>query len=172
MNLEEIQLDKIANTFLQDVEFLIEAYEFTINGTRTFLEVASDDQLLHHVTIEYSMWAYCQFDKNKEKYYEYLNKYFKDRKPSGNTLFGWDSPSNDKPNEEADRILDRVDLALNFFKTKFEMELPYELKGQDRNKKHSIRNGDWKQDKLLKRVKSFAKSTSDLFSIDKNLIKS
>lgn len=75
-------------------------------------------------------------------------------------------PSKDLPNEEADRILDRIDLALNYFKTKLDIELPYELKGQERNNKHSIRNGGWEQEKLLKRVKSFAKSTTDLFSID------
>lgn len=166
MKIEEKQLNKISKQFLHDLEFISQAYDFAINGTSTFLEVASDDQVLHHVTIEYSTWAYCQFDKSKEKYYKFLDTYFKNRKPSGNTLFGWDIPSKDSPNEEADRILDRIDLALNYFKTKLDLELPYELKGQERNNKHSIRNGGWEQEKLLKRVKSFAKSTSDLFTID------
>lgn len=166
MKIDDMQLNKISKQFLSDLELISEAYEFTINGTSTFLEVASDDQVLHHVTIEYSTWVYCQFEKSKERYYKFLDTYFKDRKPSGNTLFGWDIPSKDTPNEEADRILDRIDLALNYFKTKLDIELPYELKGQDRNYKHSIRNGGWEQKKLLQRVNSFAKSASDLFIID------
>jgi len=151
---------------VKDIEFVEKAFDFTIKGTSTFLEVASDDEILHHVTIEYATWVFCEFEQSKEKYYEFLNSYFKNRKPSGNTLFGFHLPNKDLPNEEAVRIIDRIDLALNFFKTRLDMELPYELKGQDRNQKHSIRNGGWNQDKLLKRAKSLALSAMDLFTLD------
>jgi hypothetical protein len=160
------QLHKISSQFLKDLEFLEKAYEFTVNGTSTFLEVATDDHLLHDVTLDYAAWVFCEFNQDKEKYYSFLDNYFKNRKVSGNTLFGLRFPDAESPNEEANRILDRIDIALNFFKTNFDMELPYELKGQNRNEKHSIRNGGWNQDKLLKRVKSFAKSAYDLFYLE------
>jgi len=67
----------------------------------------------------------------KEKYYEFINSYFKNRKPSDNTLFGWDSLNKYLLNEEVVRIMDKIDMALNSLKTKLNMELqlPYELKG-------------------------------------------
>ncbi len=162
------QLDKISRSLIKDIEFVEKAFDFTIKITSTFLQVDSDDQVLHYVTLEYATWVFCEFEQNKEKYYEFLNSYFKNQKHSRNSLFDWDLPNKDLPNEDAIRIMDRIDMALNFLKTKLDMELPYELKGQDRNKKHSIRNGGWEQEKLLKRTKSLALSAMDLFSIEKD----
>ena len=162
------QMSKISAQLLQDVKLLEKAYDFTIKGTSTFLEIATNDEIVHTTTLDYSMWAYCEFEKNKEKYYAFLDNYLKTRKVSGNTLFGFSTPDRDSPNEEADRILDRIDLALNFFKTNLDIELPHELRSEINADKYSIRNGGWEQEKLLKRVKSFAQSTYDLFKIDDN----
>lgn len=164
------QMSKISAQLLQDIELLEKAHDFTVKGTSTFLEIATNDEILHHVTLDYSMWAYCEFEKDKEKYYKFLDSYLKTRKPSGNTLFGFSLPDRDSPNDEADRILDRIDLAINFFKTNLDIELPRELKSEIYADKYSIRNGGWEQEKLLKRVKSFAQSTYDLFAIDNNTL--
>ena len=119
--------------------------------------------MVHHITIKYATWIYCNFNNDEKAYYTFLEKALKERSQSGNTLFGWNIPNREYPNSESERILNRIDLALNYLRTSLDMELPYKLKGPDRNQKHSIRNGSWHQAELLEKVRSLAISVYDLF---------
>jgi hypothetical protein len=164
--LELKQLNKISKQIVNDIEFLENAFKFTRVNTDTFLHNITNNELVCSITIEYAAWVYCEFEKDDGKYIAFLKKHVENRKSGGNMLFEPRTPSNDSPNEEANRILNRIDIALNFYKSQFDMEIPFELKGENRDNKPSIRNGGYKQEKLLKIVKSFALSAYDLFIID------
>lgn len=120
---------RIANQLKADMGILKKAFEWTENLTQEFLIKQTNGEIVHHVTVEYATWLYFRFKLNKKRYMNYLKDVLKNRRDAGNILFCFDKPYEKEPIEDALKLLDRIDISLNYLKQLLDIELPYQLKG-------------------------------------------
>ncbi len=157
-------LVRVVKQLKSDIAVLRDAYQWAVEATRVVLKKYEQKHLVHTVSLDHAAWAWCKFVHDQEKYNTFLDDAAQSHKGNGNVLFGWQDPASEDHCAEADRLLDRIDLALHFIKEHLHMSLPGELRGEGTGS-YSIRNGGWNQKELLERVTAFAEASNDLFSV-------
>ena len=155
-------LTRVSTRLKADVATLRDAYQFADTATREFLAERTGNAVTQQVTSSHAAWVHCSFGDDLEKYTQFLDKVLEGRASNEKSLFGWEEPSTVTPSADADRLLDRIDLALHFLQRRLKIQLPAELRSNDGA--CSIRNGGGKSAEMLARVGSFVDAASDLFA--------
>ena len=146
----------------QDLSEFNKAYIFTERTIRKFLEEFAPEVQIKHISEDFVAWVFIRFDLNEEKFISFMSQLLKSRTQGGEDLFGWMTPDRIDPEPEAEKLLDRIDLALNYLRMVLQIDLPPELKGAVRTG-YSIRNGHWEMRRCIERTMTFAEAAYDLF---------
>jgi len=155
-------LTRVAKRLKADLTTLRDAYQFADTVTREFLAERTNGDVTCQVTTGHAAWVHSTYGDDLERYTQFLEKVLEGRTATSKSLFGWEDPATATPSAEADRLLDRIDLALHFLQRRLRIKLPRELKGSD--EAYSIRNGGGKTAEMLPRVGAFVDAASDLFA--------
>lgn len=155
-------LKKTIHRLLKDLTDLKQSYAFTDRVIRQFLQKRASQYELKGVDEELAAWVFYRFNLDETSFRSFLEDRLQKHDQLGDDLFGWVPPHREDPVLEAERLLDRIDIALNYIKTVLKMDLPPELKGTRRTD-YSIRNGHFEVARCINRAYTFTQAADDVF---------
>ncbi len=164
---------------MADLRTLVPAYAFARQATRRFLDEHTDGSLFHEVTALYAAWVHFAFAGDETAYLGHLKERLLRRDPTSplsGLLFAdirgghWGfSPPDDEAGAAAVRLIDRIDLSLNFLRRHLGLVLPSGMQASpqvfsiDHAEHHPGKSEDERQ-ALLQRVLLLAEAACEVFA--------
>lgn len=177
-------LGRCARLLRRDLEVLRPAHAFASAVTARFLReraAAPGDDLHHDVSVLYAAWVHFRFGLDEAEYLAFLERVLRERDPRsplGSYLFtqmegrswGW-RPPEDESGAAAIRLVDRIDLALNYLRRALRVELPEDLRTSPAGAapvRYGIQGGhsDEERRALLVRASQLAQAAAELFVLE------
>jgi hypothetical protein len=146
------EIKNTATNLQHDIDLICTAFDSCRAAIKRVQEHYPKDHLQISASTELAVWAHYRFAGDWSKFVEFTRQSLDAWSRDKSQMWVMGGPNRENPEADADRHLDRVDVALHLICKELGMKLPFE----------TVREHGWHQREHLQRVQSFIKSINDV----------
>jgi len=141
-----------AAILLEDIQLVIAAHDRLIAAKERIrnLNPSQHEQITNSPVS--ATWLYFKGFKTDEQVFAFINQAWDKFEGNKGLFWAWYGPDHDDPIPEADRLLDRIDMAMGLIAQRTQTAVPVK----------SVRDYGWHPEQHLRKILAFAQAATDL----------